>query len=210
MSAFTIIDADQRSPEWFQARCGRLTGSKADVIFAKGKGGGEAVTRRDYKLQLACERLTGAPQDDVYVNSAMQRGIDEEPAALAAYEVQTGNMVRKTGFLAHVIHLAGCSLDGSIDEFTGILELKNPKTATHLSYIRNPGTLAEAYHWQAQHNLWVTGAEWCDVVSFDSRLPKMLQLHIERVKPDGTYEPAALQFLSEVAAEVDAIKALRG
>src|SRR5271156_2469949 len=114
---FTIIDAEQRSPEWFIARAGRVTGSKAQCVVALGKGGAEAITKRDYRLQLACERLTGIPDQGAYVNAEMQRGIDLEPFALAAYEAATGDMVRKTGFLSHDELLVGCSLDGDIDGF---------------------------------------------------------------------------------------------
>ena len=36
---FTIIDAEQRSHEWFAARCGRLTGSRAADMLATIKKG---------------------------------------------------------------------------------------------------------------------------------------------------------------------------
>ena len=42
---FAIINADQRSPEWFRARSGRLTGSRAADMLATIKTG-EAAARR--------------------------------------------------------------------------------------------------------------------------------------------------------------------
>lgn len=209
---FTLIDAEQRSPEWFAARAGRLTGSRADAILAKGKGGGESITRRDYRLQLACERITGTSQESTFNSADMLRGVVMEPWALAAYEALTGDMVRKTGFLQHIEHAAGCSLDGDINDFSGILELKCPKTATHLGYWRNPQSFINQYFAQIQHNLWVTGAAWCDLVSFDDRLSPKLRLfrrRIERYDAElNTYEANALQFLAEVTNEVNAIRAL--
>src|SRR5687767_4287360 len=126
---FTIIDAEQRSAEWFLARVGRLTGSvAADMlnVIAKGEDG---YKRRDLRARLICERLTGQPQEDGYVNAVMQRGIDREPDAFAAYEAHSGNLVRRTGFLAGTDLMVGCSLDGDVDEFAGIVELKCPKSA---------------------------------------------------------------------------------
>jgi hypothetical protein len=157
---FHIIEHEQRSPEWFLARAGRLTGSRASDVLAKIKTG-EAAARRDYRLQLAAERLTGLPQESDFVNAAMQRGIDCEPIAFAAYEAATGEMVRRTGFICASEQMIGCSLDGDVSDFAGIIELKCPKTATHISYLK-AGCMPPAHIPQLTHNLWVTGAEWCD------------------------------------------------
>jgi hypothetical protein len=209
---FTIIEAEQRSPEWFLARAGRVTGSRADALLAKGRGSAESIQRRDYRLQIACERLTGIPQEGGYVNAEMQRGIDLEPFALAAYEVLTGEMVRKTGFLSSDEIMVGCSLDGDIANFSGILELKCPKSATHIGYWRSPDSFIDAYRSQVLHNLWVTGAGWCDLVSFDDRMPKPLQLlrvRIARSDADvARYAEEVNRFLAEVGIEVQDINEL--
>ncbi len=48
----------------------------------------------------------------------------------------------------------------------------------------------------------VTGAKWCDFVSFDPRVPEELQLFVVRVDRDQEYidqmEVEVKQFLSEV------------
>lgn len=202
---FLTIDAPQRSPEWHAARLGKLTGSRAADMLATIKSG-EAAARRDYRLQLVCERLTGQPQEDPFINAAMQRGIDCEPLAFAAYEAKTGQMVQRTGFLAHVEHMAGCSLDGHIGDFDGLIELKCPKSATHLKYLR-AGEMPAEHRPQILHNLWITGAAWCDFVSFDDRFPEHLSLFVVRVPRIESeilaYEKCALKFLDEVTAEVE-------
>lgn len=209
---FTICDAPQRSPEWFAARAGLLTGSKAYLVSDFLKSGKESAARRDYRLQLVCERLTGKPQEDGegFVNAAMQRGIELEPAAFAAYEALTGSVAVRSGFLRHTSLLAGCSLDGHVDNFKGIVEIKCPKSATHLGYWRGRGEVPEDYIPQITHNLWITGAEWCDFLSFDDRFPSELQTFLVRVNRadvdiDG-YEKKALAFLAEVEAETLAIQ----
>jgi hypothetical protein len=213
---FTIIDAPQRSVEWFAARAGKLTGSKAWLVtdFLKTGAKGESAKRRDYRMQLVCERLTGKPQEDGdgYVNDAMQRGIDLEPAAFAAYESLTGTMASKSGFLSHTSLMVGCSLDGHINNFEGILEIKCPKSATHLGYWRGKCEVPADHLPQIIHNLWVTGAEWCDFLSFDDRFEAQMQTFLCRVWAKdvdmAAYEAAALKFLAEVQVEVDAIRTM--
>ena len=213
MSRFTIINAEQRSPEWFAARAGRVTGSRAAAILAKIQRG-EAAGRRDYRCQLVVERLTEAPQEDGYVNKEMQRGIDLEPAAIGEWEVNTGLIARRTGFVSMTEYMAGCSLDGDVNDFEGIIEVKCPKSATHIEYLKGR-RLPPEYVPQCTHNMWVTGAKWLDFVSYDDRMPAGLQYFCVRVyreefeKDFRTYEPELLRFLSEVDAEVEAVQKLR-
>jgi putative phage-type endonuclease len=208
-----IVECEQRTPEWFAARAGRLTGSVADAILAKLKSGGEPAARRDLRTLLAIEQITGAPAEvDSFINREMQRGIDLEPAALAAYEAETGRVVRKTGFITHVELQIGCSLDGDVDDLKGIVELKCPKSATHVSYLR-AGRMPPDYVPQVTHNLWVTGAEYCDFVSYDDRLPEGLQFFRVRVARADVdlkgYEAEARRFLAEVKVEVNELLSLR-
>lgn len=205
-----VLTTDQRTDEWYAARVGRLTGSRAADMLATIKSG-EAAARRDLRLQLVCERLTGQSQEDTYVNAAMQRGIDKEADAFAAYEALTGTVASGVGFLAHDHLLAGCSPDGEIGGYRGILELKCPKSATHLGYLRS-GRVPASYLPQITHNLWITGAEWCDFLSFDDRFPVPLRTFLTRVNRSDvhlqSYELAAVLFLSEVETELKAVQGL--
>lgn len=208
---FQIIDADQRSAAWFAARAGRLTGSKAKDMLASIKSG-EAAARRDYRFQLVTERLTGQPQDGGFVNDAMLRGIELEPAAFAAYEAHTGHLARRTGFLMADGLMAGCSLDGDVDGFMGIVELKCPKSATHTRYLLARDTVPAEHVAQITHNLWISGADWCDFASYDDRFPEPLQLVVIRVRREDVdidgYQKKALVFLEEVDAECQSIQTL--
>ena len=209
MNRFTIIDAEQRSEMWLAARAGRVTASRAAAVLAKIKSG-EAAGRRDYRCQLVVERLTGQPAEDGYTNKEMQRGIDLEPAAIGEWEVNSGLIARRTGFLQMNDHMVGCSLDGDINNFEGILEVKCPKSATHLEYLK-AARLPPEYVPQCTHQMWVTGAQWLDFVSYDDRLPEGLQYFCVRVyreefkKEFEAYEPELMKFLAEVDAEVKAL-----
>lgn len=211
-----IHRCEQRTPEWYALRAGKLTGSVADVVHAKGRSGGESVQRRDLRLALACERVTGRPTDgDSYVSKEMQRGIDLEPTAFAAYEAATGALVQHVGFVEREHIAVGCSPDGVVIEggrIVGLVSLKCPKTATHIGYIRDRVHPSE-YLAQSMHELFVTGADWLEFVSYDDRLPEHLQLFRVRVTPDSLPIPDHAQkvmaFLAEVDREVEALKALR-
>lgn len=210
MRKFTICTAEQRSPAWFQARVGRLTGSRANDMLATIKSG-EAAARRDLRTQLVVERLTGQPQENSYVNADMLWGIDHEADAFAAYEALSGNLVRRTGFLSHTDLLIGCSLDGDVEDFTGIVELKCPKSATHFGYLKAK-ELPANHRPQILHNLWVSGAEWCDFVSYDPRFPEFMRMFVQRVPRVEfeimAYAKCAEKFLAEVDAELAALAAV--
>lgn len=211
--SFTIVDFDQRSPEWLAARCGRLTSSYADCLFKEGKKKGEeSVQRRDLRIRLALEQMTGVPQEDEYESDAMRRGREKEPDARLAYEAATGQLVREAGFLSHATLMVGTSLDGYLGDFEGIVELKCPKSATHIGYLKSK-CVPNEYLSQIRHHVWVSGAQWADFVSFDDRLPEHLQLVVYRVTREQldipAYEQAVKAFLGEVAAEVEALNALR-
>lgn len=201
MSA-TFLPDEQRSPAWYAARLGRLTGSSAHDMLATIKSG-EAAARRNLRVRLVLERLTGVSQDDTFQTRDMARGIELEPAAIAAYEAETGEFVRRVGFLQHHALMAGCSLDGLVAG-GGILEIKCPRSANHLEYLR--GEVPLEYVHQCQHNLWLSGADWCDFVSYDPRFPAGLQLKITRLtmtdQQRRAYELLVRLFLTEVDKEL--------
>ncbi len=211
--AFIIVEAEQRSAAWFAARAGRLTGSVAADIAATLKSGGEPAARRDLRTKLALERLTGRSLEDDYQNADMKRGIELEPEALGAYEVATGNLVEPTGFLAHTTQLIGCSLDGHVGDFAGILELKCPRSANHLKYVR-ANVLPTEHRYQIVHNLLVSGAQWADFCSYAPDFPEPLRLFRVRVERDekeiAAYSLLVDLFLKEVQKEYDEIQALAG
>lgn len=198
---------EQRTPEWFALRAGKLTGSAAGDMLTTIKTG-EAAKRRDLRYKLIAERLSGTSQEDNYVNAAMQWGLDHEEEAVSAYESATGSLVQIVGFVSAENLQAGTSPDGLLDD-DGILSVKCPKTATHIRYLRDGGEPSE--HWaQNTHELWLTGRKWIDFVSYDPRLPEHLRMYIFRVKRTAAelddYGRKAIAFLAEIDLEVEAIQ----
>ena len=153
---FTVHDVEQRSEAWRKLRAGRLTASVAGDMMATRKDKTEAAPRRDLRTQLVCEILTGQPQDDAFLSKDMTRGIEVEADAFAAYELDAETVVLKVGFLTHNELPAGASPDGIVGDFEGGLELKCPRAANHLAYVRGR-TLPREYEYQIAHSLWLTG-----------------------------------------------------
>jgi len=211
----TIVEVKcaQGSPEWFAARAGHVTGSRAADVLATLKTGKPAASREDYKAQLVCERLTGKPQDSGYTNAAMERGKELEPHARAAYEAHTGYLVMESGFLRMTDpQWVGCSLDGFISGLSKIVEIKCPGAKNHLKWIQS-GQVPSEYLPQIRHNLWVTKAESCDFISYHPDFPEHLQLHIVTVMPslvdiDG-YAQEITKFLADVEADVERMQTWR-
>ena len=205
---FTIVDAEQRSDAWFTARLGRLTGSVAGDMLATVKSG-ESASRRNLRLRLVLERLTGRPQESGFVTPAMQTGIDREAAAFAAFEALTGMVAVRTGFLQHATLMAGCSLDGHMGQFETLLSIKCRQPAAHLDFIRS-GTIPASAKAQMRHELWITGAESHSYFSWNPDFPLTLQSRVVSLaRKDAeipAYEEAALAFLDSVNLEMISIQ----
>lgn len=203
-----LITCAQRSDEWRTARLGKLTGSRVSDAFAKLKSGGEAAGRRNLKIQLVLEQLTGQSQENGYQSSDMLRGIELEAEARAAYEAETGIVVTEVGFVQHDELLAGCSPDGLTDD--GLIDLKCPKAATHLEYLR--GGLPLEYRLQLVHGLWLTGRAWAEMISYHPAFPPPLRLKITRIAATDTdvaaHELNVRLFLSECEKELAEVRAL--
>jgi putative phage-type endonuclease len=194
-----VLDLPQGSAEWAAARAGLVTASRIDDVLAKIKSG-EAASRRDYKAQILAERLTGVPQEDGYINAEMQWGIDNEIYARGAYQVAKDIDVDPVGLILHpTIERSAASPDGVAGE--GLVEIKCPKTATHLQYLL-AGEAPTKYQPQMLWQMACAECSWVDFVSYDPRLPERLQLFVVRFHRDDKrikeMETEVLAFLAEV------------
>lgn len=191
---------EQRTDEWFAARCGKFTGSRFGALMARTKTG-PSTSRANLIVEIALERVTGQPES-TYENDAMRRGREMEAIARGAYEAHTGDLVEAVGFVVHPdLPHVGVSPDGYMGS-DGLVEFKCPAAkAKHLAAIRY-GDHAQEYRWQIQGQLWVTGRAWCDAVSFDPRFPSWKQLAIARVSRDEKAIKELAQAVAEAETEV--------
>jgi putative phage-type endonuclease len=195
---------EQGTLEWHELRRGKVTASRVADILAKTKTGPSA-SRQNYLIELALQRTTKTIEPS-YTNAAMEWGTATEPQARVAYEVATNNFVDQVAFVDHpTIKWFGCSPDGLVGK-DGLLEIKCPNSATHWEYFKAKEP-PKKYFIQMQAQMAVTGAKWCDFVSFDPRMPERSQLLVVKVPRDPEFisqmEAEIQIFLNEVEAEVN-------
>ena len=187
---------EQGTEEWKLARLGKVTASR--VSDARAKAG--TATRANYIADIITERLTGSPIES-FTNAYMEWGTQNEPLARAAYEIKKGVWVEQVAIVNHpTIDSFAASPDGLVAE-EGLLEIKCPKTSTHLNWMMK-GTVPSEHKHQMLAQLACTGRKWVDFVSFDPRLPEHLQLFVVRFQPDPKdikdLEADVMTFLTEV------------
>lgn len=199
-----IHDFDQRSPGWVAARLGKATGSAAPDVVSKGRGNAPSLGMIKMVSRLVGERLTRKVVE-TFQSQAMLDGIEREAAALLEYQAFSGEMVDPCGFVSLEGIEAGCSPDGVVGDFEGIVEAKSPMLHTHLSYIYT-GVVPADYSAQCLHALWITGANWCDWFSYQPDLPANRRIICVRIERDEAaikdYETKVLALLKEVDEKV--------
>src|ERR1035438_5614021 len=123
----------QNTPEWLMHRIGMVTASRVVDVVTKLKSGKYSSARDKYLMDVVIERLTGRASE-TYVSPAMEWGIETEPLAKAAYEIEKDVELTSVGFVTHpTIEWFGCSPDSFVGD-EGLLEAKCPNTSTHLAY----------------------------------------------------------------------------
>ena len=199
---------EQRSPEWYAARVGKVTASRVHDIVATTRSGGYTSGRKNYLAELTIERLTGAPAPS-FQSLAMAYGIECEPEARAAYSFQADMDVEEVGFVPHpTIDAAGCSPDGYVGK-DGLVEIKCPNTATMLEVLLG-GKPDPAHVDQALFQMACTGRKWVDLATYDRRLPEPMRLHVLRIERDdkaiAKLDIEVVQFLIDLDATVDLLR----
>lgn len=199
----------QGTQDWFDARNGRVTASRINDVMAYLKPTKaeletgvrrEAQKRIDYKVELIAESLRGMAMPH-FVNEAMKWGIEQEALAATEYELASNDAVMPVGFVYHpAIERAGASPDRLVGKH-GLLEVKCPETTTHLDWIFG-GVVPEEHRNQMLFQMRCGERNWCDFMSFDSRLPKRYQKFIVRLEADeqrmDEIDTEVLKFLAEV------------
>jgi len=171
----------QNTPEWIQARVGYVTASMFPVI--KKSGGGWTGTANNYLYELVGEHMTGQQAGSAR-SKAMDWGNNYEDEARNTYIFETGRDVAEKGFYPHPVERwIGASPDGGLTAEEGLVEIKCPYTTREHVRTLLKKTVPPQYIDQVQGQLWVTGKQWCDFVSYDPRM-KDKGLVIVRVDRD--------------------------
>lgn len=207
---------EQRSPEWFSARKGRVTASMVGAIL-----GVAPYMSRENAMRRMVRDFHGAPSD-FDGNVATAWGVQNEDGACFEFTLETGITVEKCGFFPRD-DWAGASPDGLTGD-GGLIEIKAPFS---LKDKDEPAfkTAKEQPHYRAQmqFQMWVTGKafthfwQWApkgtkhEIVHYDTEwidenLPKLRAFYAEYLKEIDN--PDHLQPLRKVVEMVNARKLL--
>lgn len=192
MSDVQIFDCPQNSPEWLEARRGIPTASRFADVLAKGQG----ITRRKYLYTLAGEVLTSEVQP-AFTTEAMERGHVMEADAVNLYAFERDVDPVTCGFMRR--GRAGCSPDRLLGT-GGLVEVKSKLPHLQLEVLERDAVPPE-HKAQVQGQLWVSGRDWCDFISYWPRLP----LFVKRVERDEPYIDSLAQAVADFVGELDAL-----
>lgn len=174
----------QGSPEWFEAREGRITGSRVGAILGVSPYKTKQATLRDMVAEALGER-------DDFDNPAMKWGRDNEDKARHIYEfLYIGiDKVEQTGFWTHHKFL-GASPDGLVGD-DGLVEIKCPyglRDEPH-PHFDSVDDLPHYYH-QIQLQLLCTDRQWCDLFQWSPHGHRCERVYREKdwlLKHDETF-----------------------
>ena len=176
-----ISNVKQGSEEWLSEKAGKpSTSDFSCIITSTGK---QSTQREKYLNQLAAERITGK-RDEGFTSKAMERGIEVEAEAVLFYE-GVYDMKTEVAGVCYKNEEKSCLASpdrlvyDKLGSIVGLLEIKCPLNYTHVKYLLD-GKLPTAYFQQVQGQLYVTGLEWCDFMSYYAGLKPL----VVRVKRD--------------------------
>ena len=203
MNHYHIVNLEQGTDEWLNARKGKLTASQAaGIITPTGK---LAAASKGLMRKLARECLLDDPQAFAG-NAATQWGHDHEPIARDEFTEITGHAVDTVGLLQSLLHpCLACSPDGllMIDEVIHGLEIKCPGVDTHVDYLLD-GELPAKYRPQVHFSMAITGIQtWFFMSYFPGLRPLILPVHWDDYT--DKIKLAALAFAAEYEQEMPKI-----
>ena len=163
---------EQRSPEWFAARKGRLTASMAGAAL-----GLAPYMTKDAALRSLVRDMNGMASE-FEGNIATDYGNNNEDQARSAYELETGNTVEPAGFVPFE-NWCGASPDGYIAQHA-LLEIKCPfgKRNDANPVFASPEEQPH-YYAQMQIQMFVTGRSECDFYQWSPNGARLDRVHYD-------------------------------
>jgi exodeoxyribonuclease (lambda-induced) len=211
-----FVPCEQGTDEWFAARLGVVTASRAADARARLKrksGGREAGELADvalkYAWQLANERISGKSHDNTFETFAMGRGKAVEPVGRTVYEARFGVIVEQEGIVLTDDRRFGYSTDGRIEGENAGIEIKCPIATDKVSMAwMQPETAEEEYADQILMGLALTEWDYIDLVVYAPWLTVVgKDLFVKRIYRDEAKIAELLADLHQFRALVDEYEA---
>ena len=151
-----ILDLEQGTQEWLDARLGVPTASRfSDIITAK--TGVLSTSAKKYAAELIVERK--GFESPSFMTQEMEHGIVTEAEARKWFQFRYDVDVAQVGMVTTDDGRIACSPDGLIRDDMG-WECKCPQAKTHMMYLMAQ-ELPDAYKQQVHGSMWV-----CEVDSW--------------------------------------------
>lgn len=208
-----ILDVQQGSVEWMQARAGIPTASEFDALVTPEWKIRTGDMPKTYLAKKLAEWWQGGPLLEFNMFD-MEQGKILEEEAIPWFELEFNQPVQRVGFITTDDGRIGCSPDGFMHinvtapdpkdlrfEHSG-LEIKCPRPETHTGYLLT-GTVPKAYLAQVHGGMFVTGAASWQFLSYRRRFPKLV-LTVER---DANINDCLIEALAKFLDAFDAGKA---
>lgn len=176
------IKCVQGSDEWFEARKGKITGSRFPILMPSTKQKIDSWNKTQLTMlrQCAAEILTGE-REETFQSKEMERGSLMESHSREFYQIERMEIVRECGFYEYSAYV-GASPDGMIGE-TKTWETKSPTSKNHLKYLLDPEELYKEYKWQTIGEMLCSDCKEGVICSYDPRFDESKQLVIYEISP---------------------------
>ena len=211
----------QHSLNWYRVRLGKFTGSQVGRLMKRGKGGEYfAKDAMSYITEVVAERMLNPSVvyvDELFeeyllqataTSKAMAWGSDQEMNARGLYASLRKCKVTSCGAVEVEGTWFASSPDGVLLDEDGVIEIKCPTNTTHTAYMRNVHdaeslkAVKPEYYWQCMSHMMVTGAKFCDWMSYCPFSKK--PLHVVRIDRD---DDALIELREHItAAEREAMR----
>jgi hypothetical protein len=194
-----IVDCEQGTEAWWQARLGIPTASEFDKILTPAKLE-PSKSAEGYMNKLIAEWYRGKP-DETFQSEFMKRGNEFEEEARQWYGFTHDCEPQKVGFCKDHDDRWGCSPDALIGDDGGI-EIKSVISGTMVGYVMENRIPLE-YKLQVIGSILVTGREWWEFLVYH---PDFKPLLIRTERKDVQKELDALQAALDTFCKKLAVK----
>lgn len=160
---FKEVQVEQRTPEWFSARSGKITGSIYHSLIKKTSTGKPSLENETKMNAIVQEHLAGTNS----FAPPLETGTEAEKWAFRAFQKLKPELhMYEAGFVESLeFEGVGVSPDGYIND-DGLIEIKCLGTNRQTRIIQS-GEIPDEYIDQMAIQLFVTGRKYCYFVMFD-------------------------------------------
>lgn len=199
---FHYDESPQRSPQWLARKRGKIGASRLEdwlaVSKAKATQGKPLKARLDYEKELMFERQFDT-SFQVWVNDAMQEGIDYEDFAVQQFASEMNFDVAEVGCWYNEFIVVSPdrlvfpknAATGEFDKAIGVVEIKIVKDNTFTEILMSG--VPSKHMKQVQAQLWATGLQkgWYVALNFNTK--RYVIIEVERDQEFIDYLAEAVQ-----------------